>query len=350
MHFDSKKIDNTDVFSDFYDTMALPDLIIPEFYKNIASSDSVSIPNAIESSISTPSSNLIRTALPVLKPFLNDFKINFENPEKDFIAGNIIGYLRSKGFEWIDCIFIANYILEINKNENNLPKFFEGITCSVGCADFLSIFLEKNLKHFDNLIVVTDKKDKETFEVAQKFNIRLFVTDSFYDNGNKFDRGTAYSRALSLLKYNDWVSFIDVDIILQKDHKEKLINYNLNRNIFYGMDRHNVFSESDRQKLINNIDIDSEPNCLYEWGFGYFQHFSMKHPVIEKLINQNAQIYPSAFDVGVSDFLFRSKFGQGIMDQTGKWNWDSNFQQKLPWHCYHIGSRGLGMKSDAIHY
>jgi hypothetical protein len=116
------------------------------------------------------------------------------------------------------------------------------------------------------------------------------------------------------------------------------------------MDRHNLFSQSDREKIINDIDISTSPDCQHEWGFGYFQHFSMKHPVIQKLKNQNSQIYPSSFDVGTSDFLFRKQFGFGAMDENGRWNWDPNFQQKLPWHCYHIGSRGLGIKSDTIHY
>jgi hypothetical protein len=332
-----KNIDDINIYKDFYN-----DINISDLSKNHEAQ--------IENSNSIINNNLIENALKTLNPFLHDFNANFENSEKDFIAGNIIGFLRSKGFEWIDCILVANYILEINKNENDLPKFFEGITCSVGCADFLSIFLEKNLRHFDNLIVVTDRNDKQTFEVAKNFNIRLFVTDVFYENGNKFDRGSAYNRALKLLKYNDWVSFIDVDIILQKDHKEKFLNYNLNKNIFYGMDRHNIFSQSDREKVINDIDISTSPDCKHEWGFGYFQHFSMKHPVIQKLKNQNSQIYPSSFDVGTSDFLFRKQFGFGAMDESGRWNWDSNFQQKLPWHCYHIGSRGLGMKADTIHY
>jgi len=293
--------------------------------------------------------NIVENAWPILNPFLNDFKISFEDSPKDFVAGNIVGFLRSKGFNWPDCIFMANYALEFYVNKDS-PVFFEGITCSVGCSDFLSIFLEKNLKHFDNFIVVTDRKDKKTFEVSKNFNIKLFVTDSFYENGNKFDKGTAYNRALKLLEYNEWVSFVDVDIILQKDHKQKLLNYNLNKNLFYGMDRHNIYSQSDRQKLMNDIEINSEPRCLYEWGFGYFQHFSMKHPTIGKLKSENKEIYPSSFDIGTSDFLFRNKFGAGAMDQNGRWQWDKNFQQKLPWYCYHIGVKEPGAKSETVHY
>lgn len=232
----------------------------------------------------------------------------------------------------------------------NSKKYFECITCSVGCSDFLKIFLEKNSKHFDNIIVVTSPTDPESIEISKKSGARTLITDFFYRNKNKFDRGGAYNRALDFLKFNHWVSFIDVDIILDDSHSEYLKQYSPFDDIFYGMDRLNITNENQRNSFLKGKDFKCNLNCKYEWGFGYFQLFSMKHPLILKKIGKSEAIYPSANDVGLSDFLFRMQFGFGGMDKMRRWHWDSSCQRKLPWPCFHLGSDGVGLKSKTIKY
>lgn len=231
-----------------------------------------------------------------------------------------------------------------------MSKYFECITCSVGCSSFLKIFLEKNIKHFDNIIVVTSPTDPESIEISKKSGARTLVTDFFYRNGNKFDRGSAYNRALDFLKFNHWVSFIDVDIVLDDKHSEYLKNYPIFDDVFYGIDRLNIIRENERNLFLKGENFKCDLNCKHEWGFGYFQMFSMRHPLILKKINNSEIIYPSANDVGLSDFLFRMQFGLGGMDKIKRWHWDSNYQRKLPWPCFHLGSDGLGSKSKTIKY
>ena len=49
----------------------------------------------------------------------------------------------------------------------------EGIIICVNYSDFLDITLDQNLKHFDQIIVVTDEKDIGTHEICKKYNHSL---------------------------------------------------------------------------------------------------------------------------------------------------------------------------------
>lgn len=280
--------------------------------------------------------------------FLEDIYYNLNrNLCTEVITLLTIGFLKSKGLSWQDSALIAQKrISERNIFENK----FECITCSVGCADFLKIFLEKNSKHFDKVIVVTAPNDNDSIKVAEKYGATVFITDIFYKDGKKFDRGSAYNEALKYLTYKRWVCFVDVDIILDSNHREKILNSNLDKNIFYGIDRLNVITEEDRRLLYENKEFKSHLYCEHEWGFGYYQMFSMNHRIITHKIANKEVIYPSAEDVGLSDYLFRIQFGPGYMSPEGRWFWDDRFQKKLPVRCYHIGTNGPGIKSLTVKY
>lgn len=284
----------------------------------------------------------------VLAPFIKDIEINFDkNISKELAISMVVGFLRGKGFSWQQSIEIANK--SIVKQEV-FKKQFECITCSVGCADFLKIFLEKNKKHFDHIIVVTSPDDTDSIDVAKKYQASILSTDIFYRNGNKFDKGGAYNKALDLLLYKDWVCFIDVDIILEDNHKESLLKYELNRNIFYGIDRLNILTNIDKENFLNGLKFNSSLDSEHEWGFGYYQMFSMDHFIIKQKVENKETVYPSSPDTYFSDFLFRKEFGPGYTDHEGKWIWDEKFQQKLPWKCYHIGLNNSDRKSLTIKY
>lgn len=283
-----------------------------------------------------------------LNNFLQDIYSNFNTQfHNDVIILLAIGFLRSKNLSWHQSFSIAKKAVSENCFFQN---YIECITCSVGCSDFLKVFLEKNSKHFDNIIVVTAPEDNDSIQVAKNYGANVLITDIFYKDGKKFDRGSAYNKALELLKYKSWVCFIDVDIILDDNHRQSILKFGLDKNVFYGIDRLNVITDEDRNSLINGNPFKFHIYCEHEWGFGYYQMFSMNHPTImQKFINKEI-IYPSANDVVFSDFLFRQQFGPGYMDETSKWIWDSRFQKKLPVKCYHIGTNGAGSKSLTIKY
>jgi len=48
-----------------------------------------------------------------------------------------------------------------------MERKIEGVTVCVDYADFLEVTLPQAMKAFDNVIVVTSKKDKETQKLAR---------------------------------------------------------------------------------------------------------------------------------------------------------------------------------------
>ena len=268
-------------------------------------------------------------------------------PPTEWTCGVIIGFLRSQGCSWKECFVMMNeymnYTIEAQKRKElgkTLEKRhsfrLEMITCSVGCADFLRKTLPLNRVHFDNVIVVTDSKDEETKRVAQEYGATIFETDIFYANGNRFDRGTAYNDSLVATRFKDWVSFVDVDIVLPKDFRVQLSSFGLVDDCFYGLDRQEVTGD-EREKLYKNEPFVSSKREASDWGFGFFQLFNMQ----SRFIKGKNIIYPGAEDIHNSDYLFRSQFGSGhsFNPDTGLWKWDPIYQIELPFFCYHVGNK-----------
>ena len=106
------------------------------------------------------------------------------------------------------------------------------IIAAVNYDDLLDITLTENKHNFDETIIITDTKDIKTQQLTKKHNVKCFVTDIFYINNNKFNRGMAYNAVLSALKHElDWVVLMDADVVLTKDFKNLLELYNNINNI-----------------------------------------------------------------------------------------------------------------------
>jgi hypothetical protein len=266
---------------------------------------------------------------------------------KELAAGMLCGFLRGNGHSWVECFtamedyFANNQIATVAQKSlrPELPRKdyrLEGITCSVGCSEYLNDWLTHNRKHFHSVIVATDKNDLDSQSVAKSFGVNLLVTDAFYLNGNKFDRGTVYDMALRHLKYKDFVALIDCDIVLRPDFSSFLGKEGLRQDIFYGCDRLNIEDKAEKEKFRNGRPFRSVLASQEEWGFGYFQMFNMNN----KHIHGKAHLYPSAKDANFSDYLFRAQFGSGHQFKDGVWSWDKTAQSKLDIPCYHLGSDG----------
>ena len=281
-------------------------------------------------------------------------------PPQELTCGVLLGYLRACGFPWTDAMTAMDEFLKISgATMGSSARPFEGglslrhafqlelITCSVGCAPFLKTFLERNMRHFNRTIVVTDYKDMESRHLAQSMGANVLVTDRFYVGGKRFDRGSSYNRALKELKHRDFVVFADVDIVFPDDFRLRLERYGLKDDCFYGMARRDVDDEEQRKAFIDGKPFTSTLHLGAEWGFGYFQLFSPKSRFLQGL----DPVYPAAEDVNHSDFLFRGQFGSGhtFCNATGEWSWDPVYQIQLPFECYHLGSN-RGESSLVRHY
>ena len=174
--------------------------------------------------------------------------------------------------------------------------YLEGIIICVNYSDFLAHTLPHNRNHFDNLIVVTDTKDKKTKELCEFYHVKCIQTDIFYENGDSFNKGAAINYGLSHLENKEWVIHLDADIYLPPLTRNILENLPLESHKIYGADRLMCPSYEKWMEFLNNpqkiqegwvyIHLDSFPigvrlaeynnkNGGYE-PIGYFQLWNPK--------------------------------------------------------------------------
>lgn len=89
-----------------------------------------------------------------------------------------------------------------------------GITICVGYDDLLAISLPANLRHLDEVMVVTSPADIRTQElVRQTARARLHVTDAFYRDGATFRKGLAMEEGLDAMGREGWLAIYDADTV-----------------------------------------------------------------------------------------------------------------------------------------
>jgi hypothetical protein len=87
------------------------------------------------------------------------------------------------------------------------------ITTCVNYDDYLSLTLSNNKQYFDSVVIITSSEDYATQKLAHKHELKLLVTDRFYEEGAAFNKGRAINEALRKLK-NQWICHFDADIWL----------------------------------------------------------------------------------------------------------------------------------------
>jgi len=311
-------------------------------------STNVPVPNAQEREAALRRTEAPTSAL--IKDLLSSVS---DTPPREWTCGTIVGYLRACGYSWSDALTAMDAYLRFSEppKPGMLVRHsfkLELITCSVGCAPFLKTCLERNMRHFDRTMVVTDPDDKASQDLAEQMDADVVISNRFYAGGRRFDRGSVYNRALQALRHKDQVVFMDVDIVLPDGFRAALELYGLKQDCFYGMSRRDIHNEAQRQAFLKGEPFESVLHGGSDWGFGFFQLFSPQSRFL-KGVNP---VYPSAEDVNMSDYLFRQQFGAGhhFDQETGEWHWDPVHQHKLPFECFHLGSNGEGTSSLTRHY
>lgn len=203
------------------------------------------------------------------------------------------------------------------------------LTSAINYNDYLKIFKQHNYDYFDEIHVVTDtNQDNELEEICNDGKFKLIKTDKFYTFENqpaKFNRGAAYTYAMSLLKDPEIITIIDADTLLPE-------SYN---NIFAELKSKNIFDQmiSARRFVLetyqdySKVFLEKDFNYKLEmrssdWGWGYLQIFHAKSKWLK-----NGLVYPENYDCAVSDFMFRRQFGWHIFRQdTEEHYWDPESQ------------------------
>lgn len=127
----------------------------------------------------------------------------------------------------------------VNPKPPRKKRFLEAVCVSVDYNDFLSEFLIHNRLFFDKLVIVTSSKDLGAQNLCRVYDVECVITDSFYEDGAKFNKGKGINAGLTKLTKKEWVLHIDSDIILPPHFRTVFDNIYLDDLSIYGCDRMN---------------------------------------------------------------------------------------------------------------
>lgn len=80
-------------------------------------------------------------------------------------------------------------------------------------SDYLRKGIENWKRGLDSLTVVTTPEDADTLRLCESWDVKVFTTNAFFDDGAKFNKGKAMSLAFDAGTWPDWVLFFDADIV-----------------------------------------------------------------------------------------------------------------------------------------
>ena len=90
------------------------------------------------------------------------------------------------------------------------------IMVAVDYSDLLALSLPYNLRHFDQLWVVTDGRSAPSvFDVARPFcdRVGVHVTGAFYEGGAAFNNWKALEQGLDAMGRQGWLAILDADVL-----------------------------------------------------------------------------------------------------------------------------------------
>ena len=241
----------------------------------------------------------------------------------------------------------------------NKAKSLTAIIAAIKYDDFLDITLFENKGIFDRTVIITDSKDIKTQELCKKHEVTCLVTDVFYINNNKFNRGMAYNLVFEHLKETlDWVLLMDADIIVPKDLKQIFNNLNPDKECFYGCQRYDIQTHGEWLAAKEDESKIKKHRLYRGIGYGYFQLFNFNSNTIQNLITKNnLLIYPPFPTVSEGDWMFRNYWSDWIFDPKLSNNPNQHEIEyhdraenpeklkRLPFHVIHLGQTGRNESS-----
>ena len=186
------------------------------------------------------------------------------------------------------------------------------------CGDialkFLEITLPQNIQFFDNYIIISDSKSKDVHEFCKNWPVTLLITDSFYLDGCKFNRGRCYNESFSLLDYRQRVSLLDTDCFISDKLGNEIRNTDYNVEIMWGARRCVVPKLKDLTELLKgNQEFEDSLKSWPGFCYGFCQVFDCN----AQSIKQNGLVYPGSQDCSCEDWIFRnSRFGETVNEDN----------------------------------
>lgn len=107
------------------------------------------------------------------------------------------------------------------------------ISVCVNYDDYLMHTLPSNRRFFTNFYIITDTKNEKILKpLVDQYDIKLVITNRFYEEGASFNKGKAINVALKKISPG-WVCHLDADIILPSNFEPS----NLEEDTIYGLPR-----------------------------------------------------------------------------------------------------------------
>ncbi len=203
----------------------------------------------------------------------------------------------------------------------------KGIVVCVNYDDLLSITLNRNMRHLEECVVVTSPEDERTQRlVASIPSTRCFITDAFYRNGAKFNKGAAIEEAFDALGRDGWILIWDADILLP----DSLPMPSLNPEMMYGAPRRLLNDPKRWDKSLNWKSLQLSRETGYP---GYFQ------------------LFHGSTLAGVRPWYAVHSIHAATGDAHFEGHWPANRKTHLPFEVLHLGPRDVnwfGRASERI--
>lgn len=215
----------------------------------------------------------------------------------------------------------------------------KGIVVCVNYADLLGVSLDRWDCGLDDILVVTSNADKATQSLCQSHHVPYYVTDVFYANGAKFNKGAALSEAIIARRFRDnadWLLLFDADIVPPANWRDIVERSRPQPGKLYGAWRW----ENPENTPLEKVDWAKGRMIPQAWVIGYFCLFHSKDPRVPP------------------DPMFEVHWTHaGNYDTSFSWRWPrgpNGLQEFLSLRTVHLGLQrenwlGRGKKQELIH-
>lgn len=156
-----------------------------------------------------------------------------------------------------------------------------GITVCVNYADLLAKSLDRWQVGLERLIVVTSPADTATQTLCTHHNVETHLTNVFYANGAKFNKGAGLSEAIMATGWRegaDWLLVIDADMVPPTNWREQVEKAKPQPGKLYGSYR---WAVPETTPLENCVSVRGR-KMTQSWVIGFFSLFHSTDPRVPK--------------------------------------------------------------------
>lgn len=158
-----------------------------------------------------------------------------------------------------------------------------GVVVCVDFSEMLSRSIARWQAGCNRLIVVTSPRDERTLKMCRLFNVETHITDIFYANGARFNKGAALSEAILHKRWRDyaeWLLLFDADIMPPVNWRDQFFRQRRRHDTLYGAWRYKV--PEDKTDFDRYFTPDPKTRMPQSWVIGFFCMFHNVDPHLPK--------------------------------------------------------------------